>query len=252
MELAATSEPHPFRWAELQHEPKVCRSCLSRSHRTTEYEILHTGGFQRLCTERGRVYWLAQNERDHLLPDWKVHFSVNLQQIPVAWDILSELFVSCACDFGMKAVSADAMETWPERQRGRELTVYIFQDHPAYSGGGPMMGLCPEGSEHRFWLGPEFQRDSAFWWQFIKRAEAALQAAGVTSRGVADGDLSLGPCASLRNEAFIQDSSSPGLFIYPPNAAGWNHAGHRCPLHLPWSTRWGQGLRSLRCPGRRS
>lgn len=179
-EVAVRASPNPFSWEVLEDEPKVQRTCIGRSFRSTEYEILHTGGFVRLCTERGRVYWLAQNEHDHRLPDWKLHFSVHISDVPRAWNVLSELFLSQACDFGMKAVAGEALDSWPDEQRGRELTVYIFQDHPVYKGGGPMMGYCP-GFEHNFWLGPEFERDSAFWLNFVVLAEKMpwlLQASG--------------------------------------------------------------------------
>lgn len=247
-EVAVRASPNPFSWEVLEDEPKVQRTCIGRSFRSTEYEILHTGGFVRLCTERGRVYWLAQNEHDHRLPDWKLHFSVHISDVPRAWNVLSELFLSQACDFGMKAVAGEALDSWPDEQRGRELTVYIFQDHPVYKGGGPMMGYCP-GFEHNFWLGPEFERDSAFWLNFVVLAEDALAAAGVRSRGTADGDLSLGHYASLRNEAFIFEPSEQ-LYIYPPNESGWNAAGHICPLQLPFHIRLGvecnAGLAKLR------
>ncbi|CAJ1344223.1 unnamed protein product, partial [Effrenium voratum] len=247
VELACRGQPNPFRWTEIEHEPKagshsrrgqastpkaqVLRNCISRGFRSTEYEILHTGGFVRLCTDRGRVYWLAQNEHEHRLPDWKLHFSVAVEDIPRAWDILTELFLGEGCDFGMKAVAQEAFDSWPAKQRGRELTVYIFQNHAAYAGGGPMMGYCP-GSEHNFWLGPEFEREAGFWASFVDQAEHLLAAGGIRSRGVAHGDLKLGHYASLRNEAFLFDAAS-GLYIYPPNSAGWNSAGHACPMHLP-------------------
>ncbi|CAL1161447.1 unnamed protein product [Cladocopium goreaui] len=218
-EVAVRSQPNPFSWAEIEHEPKVQRCCIGRSFRSTEYEILHTGGFVRLCTERGRVYWLAQNENDHRLPDWKIHFSVHLADIPRAWNILTDLFLKEACDFGMKAVAGEAFDSWPPEQRGREITVYIFQNHTAYNGGGPMMGYCP-GNEHNFWLGPEFERQADFWAKFVEEAERLLSAANIQSRGVATGDLKLGRYASLRNEAFIFEPAT-GLYIYPPNKCGW-------------------------------
>lgn len=238
--LAATSEPHPFTWRLIEEAPKVMRSCLKRAHRTMEYEILHTGGFVRLCTERGRVYWLAQNMHDHCVPDWKIHFSVHPEDVPMAWDLLTQLFMDNACDFGMKAVSADALGQWPEKQRGREITVYIFRDCAEYVSGGPMMDICKSGTEHRFYLGPEFEREGPFWESFVQQATSLLRAYGIRSNGgIADGDLPLGgPYASLRNEAFvpcpIQSASERcPVNIYPPNAAGWNAAGHQPPMRLP-------------------
>jgi len=247
LDLAPLLKPHPFRWEDIEREPKVIRCCLHRLHRTMEYEILHTGGFLRLCTERGRVYWLAQNEHDHCLPDWKLHFSVNPEHVPLAWDVLTQIFMEKACDFGMKAVAQDALENWPEYQRGREITVYIFQNDPAYLGGGPMMNCCDPDTEHRFWLGCEFERPSCFWHDLVRDAEVALREAGVESHGgTANGDLPLDGLgyASLRNEAFIpvrKDINGRGcghtMYIYPPNGAGWNAAGHRSPLEFPWQVR---------------
>lgn len=258
LDLAAGPDPNPFAWEEIEKEPKAPKICLARAHRTTEYEILHTGGFLRLCTERGRIYWMAQNEHDHRTPDWKIHFSIRPSHIPRAWDVLTGLFVAHACDFGMKAVAEEAWAAWPEKQRGRELTVYIFQhDSVAYPNGGPMMGLCSEGEEHRFWLGPEFERDAAFWRRLVADAEAALAIAGVVSHGgTARGDLPLGgPYASLRNEAFIPSREEKGCFMYPPNYAGWNAAGHQCPLKLTRAALWraeaSRTLTRLQCTRRR-
>lgn len=255
-ELAVGPEPHPFTWKEIELEPKAWKCCLARAHRTTEYEVLHTGGFLRLCTERGRVYWMAQNEHDHRTPDWKIHFSVCPDDVPRAWDLLSQLFIDRACDFGMKAVAGEALAEWPAKQRGRELTVYIFQHSSAYGRGGPMMGLCPEGSEHRFWLGPEFERDSDFWLSWVRDAEAVLSEAGIRSNGgIADGDLPLGGrYASLRNEAFVlgrEPASTAEGYIYPPNEAGWNAARQPCPIELPARARWyakaSGAISTLRC-----
>merc|ERR1712194_377942 len=149
------------------------------------------------------------------------------------------------CDFGMKAVSGDHLADWPESQCGRELTIYIFQYDQAYAGGGPMMECCKKGTEHRYWLGPEFERDSDFWTDLVREGERLLCENGLRNNGrIAHGDLSLGgPYASLRNEAFVflpepsTDRCNTMSFIYPPNYAGWNAAGHDCPVRIPWKCR---------------
>lgn len=265
--MAVTSHPHPFKWHLVEAEPKVMRSCLTRAHRTMEYEILHTGGFLRLCTERGRVYWLAQNTEEHRTPDWKLHFSILPRDVPRAWDALSALFMAHACDFGMKAVSGDALASWPRRQHGRELTIYIFQHCWDYDGGGPMMDCCKPGTEHRFWLGPEFQRSPSFWSSFVAEAERVLLDAGIENHGgTAIGDVALGRYASLRNEAFVLRREQTNqhrrngamTFIYPPNEAGWNAAGHPLPMHVPMHRRIQAGmdqatsLMSIRCLARKT
>ena len=127
------------------------------------------------------------------------------------------------------------------------------------------MDCCKPGSEHRFWLGPEFQHDPAFWRNFVTDAEQALWVAGIASHGgTAEGDVPLGRYASLRNEAFIQGRemredgrTGPPTFIYPPNEAGWNAAGHPTPIHVPLHSRFQAAaarafcLGALRCPLRR-
>jgi hypothetical protein len=50
-------------------DPKAPRQMTCRTHRSATYEVLETGGFLRFCTERGRVYWVAQNETGHTSPD---------------------------------------------------------------------------------------------------------------------------------------------------------------------------------------
>eukprot|EP01043_Picozoa_sp_COSAG02_P080010 COSAG02_NODE_18813_length_917_cov_1.282396_1_plen_138_part_10 len=101
---------------------KLHRDVTLRTYRTTEYHVLHTGGFLRLCTMRGRMYWLAQNQTGHITPDWKLHFSVELQDIPQAWDLLAALFLERGCEVGMKATYAHLRDEsyWSSAQRGRE------------------------------------------------------------------------------------------------------------------------------------
>eukprot|EP00455_Lapot_gusevi_P043967 TRINITY_DN5432_c0_g2_i5.p1 TRINITY_DN5432_c0_g2~~TRINITY_DN5432_c0_g2_i5.p1 ORF type:complete len:251 (+),score=22.46 TRINITY_DN5432_c0_g2_i5:69-821(+) len=216
--------------------------------KTLEYNLLHTGGFLRLCTDRGRVYWVAQNEHEHTTPDWKIHFSCKLKDVPRAWNILACLFMQYHCEIGMKATICteeeleskhaerdEADKSWPARQRGRELTVYIFF-HDKHYGNGPMDDIAPPNTSHLYHLSMEFEAayDSAFWFDFIRAAERRFLEAGIESNGVADGDLALPGCryASLRNEAFVKVPTERGTleFQYPPNSSGWNGANHPNPL----------------------
>ena len=100
----------------------------------------------------------------------------------------------------------------------------------------------------------------------VRAAEARLAAAGIRSRGCADGDLVLGVYTSLRNEAFvpravrrqqyedevaaprqaagdIEAAAGGGRreigreveqveLVYPRNQDGWNAAEHPCPLPI--------------------
>jgi len=201
-----------------------------------------------MATERGRVYWLAQNELEHTPPDWKIHFSLAPRgewkdDIGLGWNILAALFLERCCEAGMKV----RYEAWDdEKQRGRELTVYVYQFSERYDEGhqgGPMAGLSEDGQEHVHYLGYEMEApyEGTFWFDFIRDAEERFRAAGLQSAGVADGDMALPGCefASLRNEAFVpvpnpqhreDNRIPPTMLVYPPNDWGWNGAQHENPL----------------------
>eukprot|EP00746_Dinoflagellata_sp_MGD_P001270 gnl/MRDRNA2_/MRDRNA2_102393_c0_seq1.p1 gnl/MRDRNA2_/MRDRNA2_102393_c0~~gnl/MRDRNA2_/MRDRNA2_102393_c0_seq1.p1 ORF type:complete len:295 (+),score=27.41 gnl/MRDRNA2_/MRDRNA2_102393_c0_seq1:96-980(+) len=226
---------HCMAWHNIMSAPKKQRELTCHGRR---YEILHTGGFVRLCTPRCRAYWLAQNELMHESADWKIHFSIELDQIPLAWNCIVQLFFERAGEFGLKATTAweDAHE-WPPEQRGREFTIYIFRYDARY-GAGPMAdarGLTPK-ERRPFLLNKSHEQSGRYWWAFIWEAEASLSASGVQSCNCADGDLPVGlrGYASIRNEAYVpwrfREDRSIRKCCYPPNEAGWNAAGDPCPL----------------------
>ena len=130
------------------------------------------------------------------------------------------------CEIGMKATLSTQSEQhhgnfeqdideddipkikiWPSQQRGREITVYIYQYCSQY-GKGPMDSLSPDDESHLYQLSQDFEAgyDVSFWFNFIRTVERHLKQAGIRSRGTADGDLALPSClyASLRNEAFVR------------------------------------------------
>lgn len=113
------------------------------------------------------------------------------------------LFVDMKCEIGMKVTVLNS-EQWTDGQRGREITVYIYNFHHSYR--GYMQGVIPE-HDHDLYLGEELLTvyNTPFWYNFIREAERRLEAIGAISRGVADGDLALPGCryASLRNEAYV-------------------------------------------------
>ena len=159
---------------------KSHRELTLRTYRDIEYHVLHTGGFLRLCTMRGRMYWLAQNQTGHTSPDWKLHFSVDLQDITrvcasrdtvsmnisnsnvaltcyggrreQAWDLLAALFLERGCEVGIKATYAHLKDEsyWSATQRGREITLYIFTHTSAFE--------VTQDDDCCLWLGTEYER----------------------------------------------------------------------------------------------
>eukprot|EP00467_Chlorarachnion_reptans_P024437 CAMPEP_0114492906 /NCGR_PEP_ID=MMETSP0109-20121206/3818_1 /TAXON_ID=29199 /ORGANISM="Chlorarachnion reptans, Strain CCCM449" /LENGTH=328 /DNA_ID=CAMNT_0001669807 /DNA_START=45 /DNA_END=1031 /DNA_ORIENTATION=+ len=220
---------HPFSFEKAIEDRYAMPTVTMRAHRTIEYHRLCTGGFNRVCTERCRVYWLAQNAHGHRTPDWKLHFSINKdkENLALAWNILCALFLDHACDFGIKVCVAEALGdgTWPESQNGREITLYMFKHSDTYdrgSGGldmsnmserktvgGPMADLAPENELHKYWLSADYERSGSFWRALVVEAERRLRFYGVRYAGCANGDLPLGRYTSIRNEAFVFPPDAP-------------------------------------------
>lgn len=217
---------HPYSYENLMEHPKVMHYFRTRDGRCLVN--LHTGGFLRLATLRGRAYWVAQNEHHHCTPDWKIHFALDdsTGNFAKAWNIVALLFLVEGCEVGMK-VSYIPADKW-KTQQGRELTLYMYTHHEPW-GYGPM----PE--DKRYHLSAGLEKPESSWHKIISRAEQALSANGVVPRPTADGDLALRGMryASLRNEAFVVDFDAhqkARCLMYPPNRRGWNAAGHASPL----------------------
>jgi hypothetical protein len=139
-------------------------------------------------------------------------------------------------------------ESWPEMQRGRELTVYVYRhsDHDVFADGGPMARAlfdshkAESGSKGvddedlaSWWLDDCFEQTNEFWEPFIRETEHRLLQHGIGTRGCADGDLALGgEYASIRNEAFIRDHNTSDNYHMPTNEQGFNSANHSIPSGL--------------------
>jgi hypothetical protein len=217
-------EDHKFSWNFLMVNPKSDHGVVKGEFESISNRFLHTGGFARINTDRAKIYYYKQNETNHTTPDWKIHFSVNLEDIPKAWNIIAGVYIEHLLEFGMKATVS---ENWPENQRGREITVYIFQHDKSYEN-------TTEQEDAYLYLGPEKEVEDSTWISFITKTEFFLKKASVRSSGCAYGDRPLPKChyASIRNEAFIKEMDDDGIkeYIYPPNYCGYNAAGHKNPF----------------------
>jgi len=253
---------HPFAYETIMQQPKQMPQVREGG---LTYEILHTGGFIKLYTLKGRLYWSSQASFGMIKPDWKIHFAVARKDIPKAWDILAKLFMESHCEFGMKvrwqslipphhgetttttAAEEELGEAGQEQQQqqqetnspfawsnemwGREITVYCYTHDNNYDA---LDVTLDDGSELK--LRKRDQKDRQFWKEFMRRAEKRLTRNGVREIPMNPGDKPFGAkYASLRNEAFIKVDPTWGDLvpvnpgetdIYPPNIAGYNGANH--------------------------
>lgn len=182
-----------------------------------EYEGMCTGGYTKLYTLPGKIYWLIQNSENHLTPDWKFHVSVRDSDVKTAWNLVARIFIGMGCRSGMKV---KYLKENPQTVRGREITVYI----PIYV---KKYDLSEIGNDIGF--NSSIQQDEDFWYQLFDKIEETLKANNITSNGCAKGDLPLGEYVSLRNEAFVTIGREE---CYPPDNYGWNAAKHELPFDI--------------------
>jgi len=175
----------------------------------------------------------------------KIHFGIALSDIPRAWNLLANLFIEKDCKFGIKSCFQAG---WPDEQRGREITFYIYRYYdpntvkyiPVYLKNHNYQKIqkvprkkarsyCHEFKKNAsnpfdiYQLTQQEEESIEKIKDFLVTAERLLFGNKITPSGCAIGDKPLGMYASLRNEAFIYDEQGKN-FIYPPNAAGYNGA----------------------------
>ena len=115
---------HAFHYETIMKDPKKMPLVVMGN---LSYEILHTGGFIKLYTLKGRLYWSTQATFSMKKPDWKFHFAIARQDVPRAWDIIAKLFTESKCEFGMKVrwqslLPSDHGEPSQSPQHGQGVT----------------------------------------------------------------------------------------------------------------------------------
>jgi hypothetical protein len=192
------------------------------------YKVRHFNGFMQLLSEPyAEAYFFCQVGYQYRYPDWKLHISVQEQDYERTWNILASLVLK----YKLMALKMEAQgEKWPERQYGREFTLYIYPNEVenVYDSYEFPYRMTPELQvEQGRLVDGNFARDSSFWWSMVTEIDDELAKASIKPKGCAKGDFKLGRYVSLRNECFVEID---GENIYPPNYAGWNARGQQIPL----------------------
>ena len=226
------SPNHPFSYEAVKANPKQEPPEITVN--SIHYEVMHSNGFMRIHTNQGRLYHHLQANYHYQLPDWKIHFSIQPDNMAKAWNIIAELFLEKKCLSTMKIMVDDyGVETWPADMHGREITVYIYQHKKYYEN----IGFPCEPTQNT-------QQSREYWQDFIATAESRLAQHAIKERPHPEGDNPLGRYSSIRNESFIvlkeewhalvplnrRLAFNGKDYCYPPNVAGWNAAGHKNPL----------------------
>lgn len=226
-----------------------------------ENRLLHRSGyflgasnsFVRLMTLTARRYWLAQATAEHMTADWKIHFSIRPRDIPLAFNLLSELYYNTKLPIGLKARYPDDWKDyenkWPAHMRGREITVYIFlYENTAKNNHQTMLYSINDlnkpiqmidwtlSSTKDIYASHDLETNDQIplerYYDYVIEAEKLLEEYRIESNGCADGDYPIGKYTSLRNEKFvaIEDDDKIIRLRYPPNECGYNGSNDRRDL----------------------
>jgi hypothetical protein len=236
-EQGTSSDPDASKHAELEifeyeNVMKAPKQVREWTFDSITYQLHETSGFIRLYfSPYGYHYWMAQAMSLYRVPDWKLHVSVAPAHLPQTWNVLSKLFIEKRVLSAMKVEILG--KDWPAHMLGREIAIYMYRYSDVFTG------------EEFLHLGLQsaFEQDVEFWHSFIEEAESRLEAEDIVAGPLAEGDLRMGRYMSLRNESFCRmearwetllgdyrNWSRVEDYIYPPNDAGWNAAGHECPF----------------------
>jgi len=217
-----------------------------------ENRMLHRSGyylgasneFVRLFTITARRYWIAQATSEHLTADWKVHFSIRPRDIPLAFNLLSELYYNMKLPIGLKARYPDNWKDyeneWPKHMYGREITVYILLYESTLKTNQTMLYSINDltkpirmidwqlSSERDVYATHDLTRKDEIsldrYLDYVDQTEKLLQEHRIESNGCAIGDYPIGKYTSLRNEKFvaIEYNENDIVLKYPPNECGYN------------------------------
>lgn len=217
----------------------------NRLLRRSGYFLGASNQFVRLFTLTARRYWLAQATSEHLTADWKIHFSIRPRDIPLAFNLLSELYFNMKLPVGLKARYPDHWKdfenTWPKHMYGREITVYILLYESTLKDCQTMLyssndlakpirmiewELSNVGDIYaNHDLTPKDEIPLERYFDYAIAAEKLLEEYKIQSNGCAIGDYPIGKYTSLRNEKFVAIEDEDGGKIrlkYPPNECGYN------------------------------
>lgn len=227
----------------ITHRYEIPNQFISIKDKKIRIELLVTNGFVKIYTYKGRIYHIKQNTDNHTVPDWKFHFNVTRDDIPKAFNIVSETLLKHIIQktkseeiledifISMKAYNINLCT---EMQSGREITLYIYTFDERLNEDPTEIDVEDENGKKnliKYVFRKNEEKKFKFYYDLLIDIENQLIANKIKKtvpNGAADGDLWIGKYASLRNEAYCKGVN--GGYVYPPNDRGWNSAKQKMPF----------------------
>lgn len=228
----------------INHRLEIPNQFIKINSKKILIELLVTNGFVKIYTFKGRIYHIKQNIDNHTVPDWKFHFNVKPEEIPKAFNIVSDTLIKHIIQntkdediiddifISMKAYNINLCT---KMQEGREITLYIYtfderlNEDPVEIDVGDENGKL---NKIKYVFRKDEEKKFKFYLDLLIDIENQFKKMKIKKRidnRCAYGDLWLGEYASLRNEAYCQ--SDNGGYIYPPNDKGWNSLKQKIPFN---------------------
>ena len=230
----------------ITHRLEIPNKFISIKNKKIKIELLVTNGFVKLYTIKGRLYNCKQNNYSHTLPDWKFHFNINLEDIPKAWGIITEIYLKHIINntkeedinediiISMKAFNTNLV-TENNIPKGREITIYIYTYTEKLNEEPEEFEVEDEKGNKKntnFIFIKKDEKNFNFYYNLLVDIEKELNNTNIRQRiknGMADGDLWLGKYVSLRNEAYCKNEDNN--YVYPPDEKGWNSTKQKMPFN---------------------
>ena len=227
----------------ITHRYEIPNQFISIKDKKIRIELLVTNGFVKIYTYKGRIYHIKQNTDNHTVPDWKFHFNVTRDDIPKAFNIVSETLLKHIIQktkseeiledifISMKAYNINLCT---QMQSGREITLYIYTFDERLNEDPTEIDVEDENGKKnliKYVFRKNEEKKFKFYYDLLIDIENQLienKIKKTVTNGAADGDLWIGKYASLRNEAYCKGVN--GGYVYPPNDRGWNSAKQRMPF----------------------
>ena len=228
----------------INHRLEIPNQFIKINSKKILIELLVTNGFVKIYTFKGRIYHIKQNIDNHTVPDWKFHFNVKPEEIPKAFNIVSETLLKHSIkntkdediiDDIIISMKAYNINLCTEMQEGREITLYIYTFDKRLNEDPFEMDVEDENgklNKIKYIFRKDEEKNFKFYLDLLIDIENQFKKLKIKKRienRCAYGDLWLGEYASLRNEAFCKGENEG--YIYPPNNRGWNSLKQKMPFN---------------------
>ena len=228
----------------INHRLEIPKQFIKINSKKIFIELLVTNGFVKIYTYKGRIYHIKQNIDNHTVPDWKFHFNVRPEEIPKAFNIVSETLLKHIIkntkdediiDDIFISMKAYNINLCTEIQEGREITLYIYTFDKRLNEEPVEIEVEDENgklNKIKYIFRKDEEKNFKFYLDLLIDIENQFKKLKIKKRienACAYGDLWLGDYASLRNEAFCKGVNEG--YIYPPNNRGWNSLKQKMPFN---------------------